>query len=214
MQHRFKRAISIAISIFLLALVSSTIRLVLSHGTIWKKEGLFWIMLFFSILLYMIVSILSIIVKRYDIDILHPYIFLILSFLAIFAIVGFPTFGVRYYCRLPFDVGPVLPPPSMSAILISIGKVALLYCSMLFGMISDWIFKAIGNKTKMKDVTFAYIQLIKPMIVSPMIFIFIWSLLKEQPFGIVHLIVAYQNGFFWQSVFRMQSTRNQRQRKP
>jgi hypothetical protein len=123
------------------------------------------------------------------------------------SIYGFPE-GRLYRYWLPFGPPPV--PPSTSEIFKSILKVSLIYCAMLLGMISDWILKSIGNKKRIKDVSFSVLELIRPLLVSPMVFLAIWSLLKDQPFGVVHFIVAYQNGFFWQSILNLRLKQNQR----
>jgi hypothetical protein len=74
-----------------------------------------------------------------------------------------------------------------------------LYFIMLLGMASKYLFDAIGEK-KRKKIKFNKWQFIKPFLVSPMIFVAVYSMTPETTSAFLLLIFAYQNGFFWHTV--------------
>jgi hypothetical protein len=74
-----------------------------------------------------------------------------------------------------------------------------LYFIMLLGMVSKYLYDAIGEKNR-KKIKFNKWQFIKPFLVSPMIFIAVYSMIPETTSAFLLLIFAYQNGFFWQTV--------------
>lgn len=74
-----------------------------------------------------------------------------------------------------------------------------LYFVMLMGMASKYLFDAIGEKNR-KKIKFNKWQFIKPFLVSPMIFLSVYSLIPEKTSTLLLLIFSYQNGFFWQTI--------------
>lgn len=74
-----------------------------------------------------------------------------------------------------------------------------LYLVMLAGMVAKYIFDAIGNENK---IVFQKWQFIKPLLVSPIVFGFIYSNLGEQSSPLLLLVFSFQNGFFWHSVLK------------
>ncbi|UCH94863.1 MAG: hypothetical protein JSV88_32040 [Candidatus Aminicenantes bacterium] len=74
-----------------------------------------------------------------------------------------------------------------------------LYFIMLLGMVSKYLFDAIGEK-KRKKIKFNKWQFIKPFLVSPMIFAAVYAMIPETTSALLLLIFAYQNGFFWHTV--------------
>jgi hypothetical protein len=74
-----------------------------------------------------------------------------------------------------------------------------LYFIMLMGMASKYLYDAIGERNR-KKIKFNKWQFIRPFLVSPMIFIAVYSMIPETTSAFLLLIFAYQNGFFWQTV--------------
>ena len=74
-----------------------------------------------------------------------------------------------------------------------------LYFIMLLGMASKYLYDAIGERNR-KKIKFNKWQFIRPFLVSPMIFIAVYSMIPETTSAFLLLIFAYQNGFFWQTV--------------
>jgi hypothetical protein len=74
-----------------------------------------------------------------------------------------------------------------------------LYFIMLLGMAAKFLFDAIGHR---KTVTFNKWQLLKPVLVSPMVFAAIYSSIGKDGPSVLLLIFSFQNGFFWQSVLK------------
>jgi hypothetical protein len=101
----------------------------------------------------------------------------------------------------PYEVKGADPPP------VSWMKVALLYASMLLGMVGQAYFFA------KSDVRSDIGSVMKPFLASPIVFIPLASsyqsnLLSAAPFALADLmilLVAFQNGFFWKAIFDKQS---------
>ena len=74
-----------------------------------------------------------------------------------------------------------------------------LYFIMLLGMASKYLYDAIGDK-KRKKITFNKWQFIKPFLVSPIIFISVYSLISKTTPDLLIFVFSYQNGFFWQTL--------------
>lgn len=131
----------------------------------------------------------------------HLSIFLvvvvILSSLAITLFVDYfittSYFSKAYFSRFGFKYIPL--------------KGLLIFSFMLFGMIAKAIFEELKNKKKvdlLKSVRNIFMKpgVWKSFLVSPIIFGCIYTLTK-QPLdveNVLPLLVAFQNGFFWQTV--------------
>lgn len=74
-----------------------------------------------------------------------------------------------------------------------------LYISMLMGMASKYVYDVIDNKNK-KKIKLNKWQLIRPFLVSPVVFIAIYSMIPESDSAFLLLLFSFQNGFFWQTV--------------
>lgn len=74
-----------------------------------------------------------------------------------------------------------------------------MYFAMVAGMTSKYMFDAIGNRKRGRIKLYKW-QLIKPILVSPIIFAGIYSQLPENTATFMLLLFSYQNGFFWQTL--------------
>jgi hypothetical protein len=70
------------------------------------------------------------------------------------------------------------------------------FAMMLLGMVGKVYYDHLT-----KDTVFALSQTLVPIIVAPMVYGGIYSFLKSSTDVIPALILAFQNGFFWQDVF-------------
>jgi len=53
-----------------------------------------------------------------------------------------------------------------------------------------------------KNLTQASVTaLLLPLLVSPMVFYPLWSLLAGAPHSVFAVVAAFQSGFFWQTIF-------------
>ena len=89
----------------------------------------------------------------------------------------------------------------------SIGNLVLLAALMLLGILSSFIFErskqAAANGVSVWQNFSAVLsdfRLIAAIFVSPIIFNSVYSLVHQNPEGVSDFLLAYQNGFFWQSV--------------
>ena len=74
---------------------------------------------------------------------------------------------------------------------------ASLYFVMLLGMAAKYFYDAIGEGN---TFNFQKWQLIKPMLVSPIVFAAIYGMLAEESSKLLLLTFSFQNGFFWKTV--------------
>lgn len=72
-----------------------------------------------------------------------------------------------------------------------------LYFVMLAGITAKYFFDAIGKGNK---IEFQKWQLLKPMLVSPIVFGVVYGSIGESTPLLLNSIFAFQNGFFWQTV--------------
>ena len=74
-----------------------------------------------------------------------------------------------------------------------------LYVVMVAGMFARyfWELWSSGKNLTQASVT----ALLLPLLVSPMVFYPLWSLLAGAPRSVFAVVAAFQNGFFWQTIF-------------
>lgn len=78
-----------------------------------------------------------------------------------------------------------------------------LACWMIIGMVANYFWDFFNEKKKAED--FSMIALFLPVLIAPIVFFAIWSLVDKDKAGIVVInmawpLIAFQNGFFWQVV--------------
>jgi len=89
-------------------------------------------------------------------------------------------------------------------------KETILFISMLAGMIANSIVTGIkdskkddkdSKKRKRSIFKINFLEMVRPLFVSPIIFLFVWGLLQRmEEFNLITCCFAFQNGFFWQEV--------------
>jgi hypothetical protein len=77
-----------------------------------------------------------------------------------------------------------------------------MFLLMLAGMAAKYLWDAIGEGDR---IQFQKYQFIKPMLISPIVFAAVWANMQNQPDGVANFFFAFQNGFFWQTVFSRQT---------
>lgn len=90
-----------------------------------------------------------------------------------------------------------------AAILQAVYIVAL-FVAMVVGMVAKAFYDNIVKNERPPSVNWALFlrpEIALPLIVSPMIFGAIYGFLKDNPSNIGALIFAFQNGFFWKTIF-------------
>jgi hypothetical protein len=84
-----------------------------------------------------------------------------------------------------------------------------LYVSTLIGIVGHHVFIQIrGLEEKKKKTKIKWMPVIKPLIISPIIFLAVMNQLSEMGVkgeglkaNIMQFILAFQNGFFWKTIF-------------
>ncbi|MCP4218754.1 MAG: hypothetical protein GY765_29250 [bacterium] len=74
-----------------------------------------------------------------------------------------------------------------------------MYFCMAAGMISKYLFDSIGDRKRGRIKLYKW-QLIKPLLVSPIVFVGVYSQLPVNTGTFILLLFSYQNGFFWQTL--------------
>ncbi|WP_141249785.1 hypothetical protein [Pseudomonas sp. ACN5] len=79
-----------------------------------------------------------------------------------------------------------------------------LACWMVLGMIANYLWDLFGEKKGFADISLP--ALLIPILVSPIVFFAIWSLVQKDSSGMAKIdliwpLIAFQNGFFWQVIF-------------
>ena len=74
----------------------------------------------------------------------------------------------------------------------------VMFLLMLAGMACKYFWDAIGTGNR---IQFQKYQLIRPILISPIVFAVIWATMGDQPNGPANFFLAFQNGFFWQTIF-------------
>ena len=96
---------------------------------------------------------------------------------------------------------PVPPRADVKEVIIEGLKAIGLFLFMVLGMVSKWLWDSIEvGRSKYRKLKLDYLGLSKPLLISPIVFLFLWILMKDQSVGLVHYLISYQNGFFWQSI--------------
>ena len=82
----------------------------------------------------------------------------------------------------------------------SMARGVLLYAAMLLGMLSTTLYDALDTKSKL--ITSERLTALgKAAIASPIVFFCVYKIAQDHPDGAVSLLLAFQNGFFWETVF-------------
>jgi hypothetical protein len=84
-----------------------------------------------------------------------------------------------------------------------------LYISTIFGIVGHHIFIQIREvEERKRKIKIKWIPVIKPLIISPLIFLAVMTQLAQMGGGgeglkanIMQFILAFQNGFFWKTIF-------------
>ena len=125
-------------------------------------------------------------------------VFVALGFLLL---LGVNVVGSRFY---PGGLLLAQAPAERSA---SLSNLVLLAVLMLLGILSSFIFErskqASANGVSVWEnfsAVFSDFRLIAAVFVSPIIFNSVYSLVNQNPETVSDFLLAYQNGFFWQSV--------------
>ena len=88
-----------------------------------------------------------------------------------------------------------------------VSLIIFLYVAVLAGMVAQYFYHR-----KNKKISFEIWNFIKPFLVSPMVFLPVLQVLQRSDFSGVNntlsfitlFIIAFQNGFFWRSIFEEQ----------
>jgi hypothetical protein len=96
----------------------------------------------------------------------------------------------------------------------SLVRAALLYGVMLLGIIGRELHEYLGSPGVENDISrseppwrslfLRSTGLIQAVIVSPIVFFGVYKAADEQPDHVVAAILAFQNGFFWKTIFEKQ----------
>jgi uncharacterized membrane protein len=70
------------------------------------------------------------------------------------------------------------------------------YLAMMAGMVAKTIFDHLTRNTNLEWKTFLI-----PLVVSPLVYGFVFRFVKGSEEKVLMLIFGFQNGFFWQDIF-------------
>jgi hypothetical protein len=86
-------------------------------------------------------------------------------------------------------------------------NVVILAVLMLFGIFSSFVFEKARSREAAEQTVwknffdiFSDFSFIAAIFISPVVFNSVYSLVHQNPQGLGDYLLAYQNGFFWQSV--------------
>ncbi len=112
-----------------------------------------------------------------------------------FAALGY---GVVYLALLWASrsrVGALREPPPQR---IQLRRAGILMLCMLAGMLGKYLWDATASGSFGSP---RLVELLRPILVSPIVFGVLWAAAKDQPPNLLGYVAAFQNGFFWQTVF-------------
>ncbi len=73
-----------------------------------------------------------------------------------------------------------------------------LMACMIGGMLAKYLWDATASGSLLSP---SLVELLRPILVSPIVFGAVWTAAKEQPPNLLVYVAAFQNGFFWQTIF-------------
>jgi hypothetical protein len=119
----------------------------------------------------------------------------------VFIITGFILYLGMNYLNYKF---PIDDDPRTSYSLIGdveIGRFLILLFSTIIGLLFEIILKNVNNSEsiKFKDI-FNGKDLIISSMISPLIFLLIYGLIRKQPDDVMASLLSFQNAFFWKSI--------------
>lgn len=188
-----------AIAICLVFLAFDLVWLHIASAKEWERSGAPAVFLAISILVLTVVLVLA---SRglQSFDELRfvplPVLLLLLSCaqLAVF----FTSDMARMFAFLHPEALP--PPPHPRLILNMSIKAIGLYFALVVGMAAKWCWDELHLMETTRHRKFKLLKLGRPLLISPIVFLVIWLMLRDQPVGLVYYLVGFQNGFFWQSI--------------
>jgi hypothetical protein len=115
----------------------------------------------------------------------------------------------------------LLPVPSDASRFDVVGDVSYLRVAVLFAAMLGGIFAKGGVAAIKDDQTIQFLVLffqvvrsagfVKSVLVSPLVFSIVYKAAGEQPDSILAVLLAFQNGFFWQAVLEPHKRQAQEQ---
>lgn len=73
-----------------------------------------------------------------------------------------------------------------------------LMACMIGGMLAKYVWDATASGSFSSP---SLVELLRPILVSPIVFGVVWTAAQEQPPNLLVYVAAFQNGFFWQTIF-------------
>ncbi len=77
-------------------------------------------------------------------------------------------------------------------------RAGVLMACMVGGMLAKYVWDATATGSFGSP---SLVELLRPLLVSPIVFGAVWAAAKEQPPNVLVYVTAFQNGFFWQTIF-------------
>ena len=75
----------------------------------------------------------------------------------------------------------------------------LLFASMVAGILARYYWELFAHDHSITETR--SLDLLRPLLISPLVFFPIWAYSSRTPKELTSVLVAFQNGFFWQAVF-------------
>jgi hypothetical protein len=77
------------------------------------------------------------------------------------------------------------------------------FSAMILGMAAHAAFEAVGKRKPYTAPVFDPWSFVQPALVAPIIFLGVRGILPQSDFTLEAILLSFQNGFFWQTVFDM-----------
>ena len=111
---------------------------------------------------------------------------------------------VAYIVLLSLDFSGVVSKGRGEDILVENLPYLFLFVAMMMGMISKYFFDELGKKR----FRFNFKRMIRPLFISPIVFMIVYQISeKSENIEVLHYLLAFQNGFFWQYIFEMYASK-------
>jgi len=141
-----------------------------------------------SFIALFILSVIELFIYKSWVKLVSLYALLIIAFLFFHIFIGYPS-----STRISFGE----PTPLITIILC--------YISVILGMVSHYFY---NKETKFEWSSFLKPLFISPFIFLPMIGIFDKTSVKDTTANVYLVLIAFENGFFWKSIYKQHETKH------
>jgi hypothetical protein len=107
-------------------------------------------------------------------------------------------YGIMYVVPLLSSRGRTKALGEAPSQAIQLKRAGWLMACMIGGMLAKYLWDATASGSLGSP---SLVELLRPLLVSPIVFGVVWTAAREQPPNLLVYVAAFQNGFFWQTIF-------------